>query len=73
MQAKSNFIVPLTDISAGLLKVGGKGASLACLAQEGLPVPSGFQITTDAYRQFVVGHGLQEKIIKFAVTAIHEQ
>ncbi|MGE5376607.1 MAG: PEP/pyruvate-binding domain-containing protein [Bacteroidota bacterium] len=73
MQAKSNFIVPLTDVSAGLLKVGGKGASLARLAQEGLPVPPGFQITTDAYRQFVVGHGLQGKIIKSAAATIHEQ
>ena len=32
MQAKPNFIVPLSDASAGLSQVGGKGASLARMA-----------------------------------------
>ena len=56
MQAKPNFIVPLSDSSAGLSQVGGKGASLARLAAAGLPVPPGFHITTAAYRRFVAEH-----------------
>ena len=32
---------------------GGKGANLARLSSAGLPVPSGFVVTTDAYRAFV--------------------
>lgn len=35
--------------------VGGKGASLVRLAGAGLPVPAGFVVTTEAYREFVVG------------------
>jgi pyruvate,water dikinase len=60
MQAKPDFILPLSDASAGLSQVGGKGASLARLAAAGLPVPPGFHITTEAYRRFVTEHGLQE-------------
>jgi phosphoenolpyruvate synthase/pyruvate phosphate dikinase len=48
--AKPNFILPLSDASAGLSQVGGKGASLARMAAASLPVPPGFQITTAAYR-----------------------
>ena len=50
MQAKPDFILPLSDTSAGLPQVGGKGASLARLAAAGLPVPDGFHVTTAAYR-----------------------
>ena len=37
----------------GLL--GGKGAGLAALASAGLPVPPGFCLTTDAYREALAG------------------
>ena len=63
MQARPNFIVSLSDASAGLSQVGGKGASLARLAAAGLPVPPGFHIATAAYRRFVMEHGLQERIL----------
>jgi phosphohistidine swiveling domain-containing protein len=56
------YILPLSDPSASLETVGGKGMSLSRLANAGLPVPGGFHITTDAYRQFVNTHGLQEGI-----------
>ncbi|GAA2649844.1 PEP/pyruvate-binding domain-containing protein [Nonomuraea recticatena] len=46
-------VLPLDDTAAALETVGGKGASLARLARAGLPVPDGFHITTDAYREFV--------------------
>ena len=43
--------------------VGGKGMSLAKLVRVGIPVPDGFHITTEAYRQFVVANDLQMKIL----------
>lgn len=64
MQAKPNFIAPLSDASAGLAQVGGKGASLARLAAAGLPAPPGFYITTAAYRRFVAEHKLQAQILE---------
>ena len=47
------YILPLSDPNADLETVGGKGMSLAKLANAGLPVPGGFHITTEAYRDFV--------------------
>ncbi|MFI6600309.1 PEP/pyruvate-binding domain-containing protein [Nonomuraea sp. NPDC050536] len=46
-------VLPLEDSAADLATVGGKGASLARLTRAGLPVPPGFHITTEAYREFV--------------------
>jgi phosphohistidine swiveling domain-containing protein len=57
------LILALDDASATLELVGGKGASLARMAAAGLPVPSGFHISTAAYRCFVEEHGLQEDIL----------
>ncbi len=73
MQANPNFIVSLSDASAGLSQVGGKGASLALLAAAGLPVPPGFHITTAAYHRFVAEHGLQEQILTAVSSATPEQ
>lgn len=39
--------------AAALTRSGGKGANLARLRQAGLPVPDGFVIATEAFRQFV--------------------
>jgi len=55
-------ILPLEDPRADLATVGGKGISLAKLAVAGLPVPGGFHVTTQAYRQFVAENHLQEGI-----------
>ena len=41
---------------------GGKGASLSSMASAGLPVPPGFILTTDAYRQVVAANGVQAAI-----------
>ncbi len=57
------YVVPLDHPSAGIAEVGGKGASLARLARAGLPVPPGFQVTTDAYRAFVGRDGRQDQIL----------
>jgi rifampicin phosphotransferase len=69
MQGTIAFILPLSDASAGLSQVGGKGASLARMAAAGLPVPPGFHITTAAYRRFVEENGLQEQILAAVSTA----
>lgn len=57
------LVMTLDDAAATLEQVGGKGASLARLMAAGLPVPSGFHITTEAYRRFVAENGLQEQIL----------
>jgi pyruvate,water dikinase len=54
-----SYILPLSDSGADLETVGGKGMSLAKLANAGLPVPGGFHVTTEAYRQFVSTNKLQ--------------
>jgi pyruvate,water dikinase len=56
------YTLPLSDPQADLETVGGKGMSLAKLANAGLPVPGGFHVTTEAYRQFVTANDLQPKI-----------
>ncbi|MHB1132224.1 MAG: PEP/pyruvate-binding domain-containing protein [Chloroflexota bacterium] len=58
------YTLPLADPGATLETVGGKGASLARLANAGLPVPGGFHITTEAYRRFVAENNLQPHILE---------
>jgi pyruvate,water dikinase len=55
-------ILHLSDSTASLETVGGKGASLTRLINAGLPVPDGFHITTKAYRQFIKFNDLQSTI-----------
>jgi pyruvate,water dikinase len=57
------YVLPLSDTQATLETVGGKGLSLARMINAGLPVPDGFHITTEAYRQFVEANALQERIL----------
>ena len=57
------YVLPLADSNATLDVAGGKGASLAKLANAGLPVPGGFHVTTTAYKQFVAENGLQSRIM----------
>ncbi|MBL8055058.1 MAG: hypothetical protein JNK29_00090, partial [Anaerolineales bacterium] len=45
----AEYVLALNDKRATLAVVGGKGASLARLADAGLPVPAGFHVTTAAY------------------------
>ena len=44
------FVLPLSDSKANLETVGGKGMSLAKMANAGFPVPGGFHVMTTAYR-----------------------
>jgi pyruvate,water dikinase len=57
------LILPLSDPQASLDLVGGKGASLARLTREGLPVPDGFHISTTAYWKFVDANDLGPGIL----------
>ena len=59
----STYVLKLSDPQATLENVGGKGMSLAKMINVGFPVPDGFHITTEAYRQFVQVNELQKKII----------
>lgn len=56
------YTLPLSTPQADLETVGGKGMSLAKLANAGLPVPDGFHVTTEAYRDFVAANNLQDGI-----------
>jgi pyruvate,water dikinase len=62
----AEYILSLADSRATLALAGGKGASLACLAQAGLPVPDGFHITTAAYLDFVAENHLQQRTLALA-------
>ena len=62
----SIFIVPLDTRENSLEVVGGKGRSLALLANAGFDVPGGFQVTAAAYRHFVAENDLQDKILERA-------
>ena len=44
--------------------VGGKGANLGEIANEGFPVPPGFVVTAQAYFNFLETTGIKEKILK---------
>ncbi|GAA5165576.1 hypothetical protein GCM10023321_55740 [Pseudonocardia eucalypti] len=63
------LVRPLADPAADLAQVGGKGASLARLATAGLPVPTGFHVTTEAYRRFLAEAGLERPVLA-AVAAV---
>jgi phosphoenolpyruvate synthase/pyruvate phosphate dikinase len=57
------YVIALDDPRATLEVAGGKGASLARLVKAGLPVPDGFHVTTEAYKQFVAQNDLQPRIL----------
>ena len=63
MYVKIQSTLRLSDPSATLETVGGKGLSLAKMINAGFPIPDGFHITTDAYHQFIEENELQTKIL----------
>jgi pyruvate,water dikinase len=58
-----SFLLSLDSPEATLARVGGKGASLAYMAADGLPVPPGFHISTDAYNRYVDENHLGDGIL----------
>ena len=52
------WVAPFASIGQGdLALVGGKGANLGEMTRAGFPVPSGFCVTTDAFKAFLEGAG----------------
>jgi rifampicin phosphotransferase len=65
-----SFVVPLRDLDAGALSLaGGKAANLGELIGAGLPVPDGFCVTTDAYRDVTLAADLSGIVEQLARTA----
>ena len=62
----TKHIIPINTSDDALERVGGKGRSLAQMTQAGFDVPSGFIVTTNAYRDFVAEHNLQTGILDAA-------
>ncbi len=62
----TKYTTPLDTQNDALEIVGGKGRSLAKLANAGFNVPGGFQATTAAYRRFVESNELQHRIVVLA-------
>jgi rifampicin phosphotransferase len=61
------FVRDLAELRRDDVEVaGGKGANLGELIAAGIPVPPGFVITTDAYREFVAANHLAEQITDFS-------
>lgn len=59
----SQQVISLQDCSADVAgRVGGKAIGLGALLREGLPVPAGFAVTTDAYRSCLRAAGLTNQI-----------
>lgn len=57
------FVVSLYDVDRDdTLYVGGKGANLGEMLEAGFPVPGGFVVTSNAYRQFLKVNQLENKI-----------
>jgi pyruvate,water dikinase len=59
-----SFVIPLNEISdRDRLCVGGKGFSLAIMAQKDMNVPDALCISTEAYNDYVASTGLRERIL----------
>ena len=66
------YTTPLSTKDDALEVVGGKGRSLAKMANAGFHVPGGFLVTTAAYRGFVADNNLQDQILVLAKPAVVE-
>jgi pyruvate,water dikinase len=65
-----SLVVWLENLSGDTLdRAGGKAANLGEMLRAGLPVPTGFVLTTDAYEQFVTRNALQSEIEGVAQSA----
>ena len=67
-----SYVTSLDTEEDALEVVGGKGRSLAKLANAGSPVPGGFQVTVAAYRRFVAANNLQARIARSRRDPDHE-
>lgn len=60
------YALPLDTSNDSLGLIGGKGKSLARMTNAGFSVPTGFHLTTEAYKCFVDRNELQSKILTLA-------
>ncbi len=68
----SPYVLDLAEASdSDLARVGGKAGKLGELVRQGLPVPPGFVVTTEAYVAFVRGTGL-DAVLTSALGRIDE-
>jgi phosphoenolpyruvate synthase/pyruvate phosphate dikinase len=57
--------LPLSECTAEqAVRVGGKAVGLGHLLRQALEVPGGFVVTTDAYRDWLAGHGLDAELAR---------
>nr|MDQ5861674.1 hypothetical protein [Actinomycetota bacterium] len=64
-------ILGLEAVTAAMVPlVGGKAANLGELLAAGLPVPDGFCLTTEAYRQATAGHSIAGEATEGHATAV---
>ena len=64
------MILPLQSETT-LETSGGKGANLSRLTRAGLPVPPGFIVTTQAYRDYVAGNQMEGWLLDSAARRLH--
>src|SRR3990167_9235569 len=63
MPQENTFIAWFKDVGKNDVgSVGGKGANLGEMTQEGFPVPNGFIVTAQTYFTFIKNSGLEKKI-----------
>lgn len=63
-----------SELNAGDTSIaGGKGASLGEMTQAGIPVPPGFVILTDAFKQFIEANDLEAEIDAALHKVRHEE
>ena len=68
----SRLIIDLSEVSdSDIALVGGKAGKLGELVREGLPIPPGFVVTTEAYQAFVDATGVGE-VLTAALATVDE-
>lgn len=74
MQALAKAVVSLNDVGKNdLAMVGGKGASLGEMINAGIPVPGGFAVTAQAFRDFLDRSGISQKLFDALKVDINDQ
>lgn len=64
------MVLSFSSPECTLARVGGKGMNLSVMARAGFPVPPGFIVPTEGYRDFVAANGLQAQIVALAHAAV---
>jgi len=65
MSGRGHYTIPLQSSEATVSVAGNKAARLSELMREGVPVPSGYVVTTSAFAAFIEANGLNKAIQQF--------